>query len=81
MLMKEDNTLLTIEEAYLAMISYLNYLYELTDSDTLGGMLGDMCFLDDGVTADPAVWGEWLDAVSKVKDGEMTKDDNLLKLS
>jgi len=39
-LMKKQEATLTIEEAYLAMVNYLNGLYEITESDELGGLLG-----------------------------------------
>lgn len=58
---------LTIREAYLAMIAYLDNLYNMTKSDDLGGFLGDMQIARDGTTMDPAAWYDWLDAVNKVK--------------
>lgn len=63
------------------MVSYLNALYEMTESEELGGLLGDMQFLADGSTADPAVWEEWLVAVKKVRDGKQTREENLLQLT
>lgn len=82
-LMKKKEATLTVEEAYLAMVNYLNDLYEITESDELGGLLGDMQFLEDGGTADPAVWGEWLIAVKRVKDMgvKQSREKNLLRLT
>ena len=65
-------TTLTVEEAYKAMYLYLDNLYGSTKSDDLGGFLGDMSTLLDGKCADPAVWEDWLEAVEKVKKGEVS---------
>ena len=73
--------MLTVEEAYLAMVSYLKYLYEVAGSGELGGLLGDMQFLADGSTADPAVWEEWLSAIEEVKSGRQSREKNLLRLT
>lgn len=62
---------LTEKEAYAAMYEYLVYVYEATQSDDLGGLLGDMSTLEDGETADPAVWHEWLRCVDKAKRNEV----------
>ena len=59
--------LLTTQEAYKAMFYYLEFLYEITKSDDLGGFLGGMSLLEDEKTADPAVWDDWLTAVNKAK--------------
>lgn len=57
---------LTVHESYLAMYAYLERYYQLTGADEVGAMLGGMSLLDDGGTADPAVWSDWLDAVESV---------------
>jgi hypothetical protein len=72
-----DKTL-SINEAYSAMYSYLESLFKRTGSDYLGGLLGDMSLLQDGSTADPAIWNDWLQAIEKVRRGEV---DPTLKLS
>jgi hypothetical protein len=59
--------LFTTKEAYEAMIYYLEHLYSMTKSDDLGGFLGGMSLLDDGETADPAAWKDWMVAINKVK--------------
>jgi len=56
---------LTTKQAYMAMFYYLENLYELTHSDDLGGFLGSMVILEDGSTADSAVWSDWEKAVQK----------------
>lgn len=66
---------LTEKEAYAAMYAYLVTVYERTQSDDLGGLLGDMSTIGDGETADPAVWFEWLQCVNRVKQDKV--DTNL----
>jgi hypothetical protein len=60
--------LLTIEEAYAAMYLFLCDLYEKAGYDQLGGILGGMSLLEDGTTADPAYWQDWLRILEKNKD-------------
>jgi len=57
---------LTIRQAYEAMLLFLEGLYERTKSDDLGALLGDLQILDDGGTADPAAWQDWLNSVQTV---------------
>ena len=59
---------LTKREAYEAMYAFLEALYDRTQSDDIGALLGGMSLLDDGGTADPAVWDEWEDAVRRAKE-------------
>lgn len=55
---------MTIPEAYRAMFLFLEKEWELTGKpDELGSLLGSMSTLQDGSTADPAVWPQWLEAV------------------
>lgn len=61
---------LTAQEAYEVMMLFLEKHYERTDSDDIGALLGALQFFEDGVTADPAMWEDWLKCVSKVKDDE-----------
>ena len=56
---------LTEKEAYKAMYAFLEQVYNLTKSDDIGGLLGDMSFLPEGNTADPAIWHDWLKCVSQ----------------
>lgn len=62
---------LTETEAYKAMFAYLAKVYETTKSDDLGGLLGSMCTLPSGETADPAIWEEWLKCINDVKKGNI----------
>lgn len=65
--MEKINKNLTLEQAYCAMIDYLDKYYFKTYADDIGDLLGGMVFLKDGSTADPAAWADWLRAVDKVK--------------
>ena len=74
---------LTVQEAYLAMVFYLENLYKLTKSDDLGGFLGDLLFDLDGGTMDPAAWADWLDAVKKVQSTPLQEliEENTVRFS
>ncbi len=65
---------LSIREAYLAMFAYLDGLYKETEADYLGGLLGGMSLLEDEMTADPAAWQGWIEAVEKVRRGDVSAD-------
>ena len=58
---------LTEKQEYLAMFYYLERLYDETNSDELGGLLGSMILLEDGRPSDPAVWSDWEEAIVKAK--------------
>eukprot|EP01132_Coremiostelium_polycephalum_P001037 gene1037-1315_t len=60
----DQEQLLTLQEAYYAMLKSLEELYELE----VRACLSDMYInTGNGKTMDPAAWGAWLDAVQKVK--------------
>ena len=61
----------TIKAAYLAMYEFLVELYERTQSDELGSLLGDLSLLADGTTADPAAWNDWLRCIEKARGGRV----------
>lgn len=65
------NELLSVTDAYKAMYHFLNKTYQLTHSDDIGSLLGWMSTLDDGTTADPAIWDDWLEAVDAVTKGSI----------
>ncbi len=56
---------LTVKQGYIAMYKFLQELQRMTNSDDLAGFLDGMSFLEDGGTADPAAWHDWLEAVRK----------------
>jgi hypothetical protein len=70
---------LTEKEAYQAMIIFLEHFYSEAGSDELGWMLGSMSFLEDGNTADDAMWEMWLESIEKMKQTD--DDDFRLKLT
>lgn len=65
---------MTIEQAYRAMFYFLEKEYGLTNSDELGGLLGSLSWEIAGGhgPADPSVWQDWLEAVSRAFE---TDDD------
>jgi hypothetical protein len=70
---------LTLKQGYLAMYAFLDAFYNRTRSEGVVGLLGDMSFLIDGSTTDPAAWGDWLDAVKKITE-ENDENYGLLRL-
>ena len=56
------NSELSFEEAYCAMLKFLEMYYEVTNSDEIAGMLGSMSLNADGKPMDPAFWDDWLNA-------------------
>ena len=57
---------LTTKQAFEAMVLFLEEFYNRTQSDDVGGLLGDLILLEDGSTADPAAWYDWVECVEKV---------------
>jgi hypothetical protein len=57
---------LTILQAFNAMTKFLDNYYNKTLSDDLGSLLGDMSFLENGCTADPATWHDWTNTIGTV---------------
>ena len=53
------------------MFEFLVSLYQRTKSDELGALLGSMSLLEDGATADPAIWQEWVGCIHQVKQGDI----------
>ena len=63
--------MLNDKDAYLAMFAFLENMYRRTNSDYLGGLLGSMCLLEDGSTADPAMWSDWLEALKYLEQNDV----------
>lgn len=72
------NNNLTELQSFNATMEFLDLYYSKTSLDYLAVILGGMLFLPDNNTADPAVWGEWSDAVNKVL--QKSKERNLTEL-
>ena len=62
---------MSVNEAYLAMFSFLEDYYARTKSDEIGSMLSSMCLMHDGQPMDIAYWDEWEKAVEKALSGEV----------
>lgn len=65
---------LSEQEAYEAMYAFLSDVYERTQSDELGSLLGSMSLLPDGSPADPAIWSDWLKCVQQARRKEVRTD-------
>lgn len=65
---------LSEQEAFEAMYAFLAGMYERTQSDELGALLGSLSLLPDRKPADPAMWTDWLKCVQKAKNGEVRTD-------
>lgn len=57
---------LTKVQAFNAVSMLFDIYYIETLSDDLGGILGSMSFLQDGGTADPAMWEVWVEFLDKI---------------
>lgn len=58
---------LTVEQAYRAMLAFLEHEVELTESSDLADLLVGYRLDSVGRMSDPAVWDEWLEAVARVR--------------
>jgi hypothetical protein len=66
---------LTPNEAYLAMIAFLQSYWERGNSSEIAALLGSLSLLPDGKPADAAVASDWNEAVRVALSG--TGDANL----
>ncbi len=66
---------ITLLQAYKAMYEFLRDLYYREGQpDNLGAFLGDLRILENGITADPAAWQDWMNIVKKVIEEEEAGD-------
>lgn len=67
--MSKNEETLTCFEAFNCMREFLEIYYNNTKSDDVGDILSatQLSLWEDGLTADPASWEEWLECVEKVK--------------
>ena len=65
--MSAANDTMTVEQAYRAMLAFLEREVDLTESSDLADLVSEYKLGADGQSRDPAIWEEWLDAVGKVK--------------
>lgn len=61
-----DNTM-TVEQAYRAMLAFLQREVELTESSDLADLVSEYKLGADGRTRDPAIWEAWLEAVASTR--------------
>jgi hypothetical protein len=63
--------------AYKAMVRFLERYYTLTNSEDVGALLGSMSMdvFQDGKSADPAIWEDWLRAIEEVDAGQEHRSD------
>ena len=62
---------LTEKQAFLAMVFFLEEYYQQTESDDVGALLGSLQLLEDGMTADPAIWDDWLEVISRTLSNQL----------
>ena len=60
-----DKQQLTIQQAYVSMIKFLEDYYERTKSDDIGSLLGDLQLDENNMPFDPAAYSDWLNAINK----------------
>ncbi|MBS1910949.1 MAG: hypothetical protein JST22_03090 [Bacteroidetes bacterium] len=60
---------LTSEQAYAAMVHFLEEFWKRTQSDGVGMLLSDLSLLLDGTPGDPAVVSDWQEAVEYALKG------------
>ncbi|GAA4679506.1 hypothetical protein GCM10025794_22550 [Massilia kyonggiensis] len=65
--MDVGNQTLTVEQAYRAMLAFLEREVDLTESSDLADLLAGYRLDEDGRTSDPALWEEWLEAVGRAR--------------
>ena len=61
-----------MERAYFAMIEYLDAYWKRGGSDEIAGMLGDLHFISDTNTMDPACLEDWKEAWDKTSGKKRT---------
>jgi len=66
-----DSNKLSPDQAYLAMFAFLDAYYRSTHADDVGALLGSLSLMPDGKPADPAVRGEWTQAVEQALKGQV----------
>jgi hypothetical protein len=65
--MSAAHNTITVEQAYQAMLAFLEREVELTESSDLADLVSEYRLGEDGQPRDPTLWEEWLEAVGKVK--------------
>jgi hypothetical protein len=71
---------ITVKQAYLSMFEYLSRYYDRGLSDEIGIMLGGLSLLQDGGSADPAAWEDFLESASAVAEAEISGGYDAVRL-
>ena len=58
---------LTTNQAYDAMLDYLDKYYQANASDDVGSLLGSIMLLADEQPVEMALWSDWLEAINRIK--------------
>jgi len=61
------NMTLNENQAFQAMVLFLEEYYKRGKSDDIAMLLSSLILLEDGSTADPAMWGDWLQSIRKLE--------------
>jgi hypothetical protein len=69
----------TVADAYLAMFRMLSDRYDMTKSDDIGNLLGDLSLMGDGGSADPAAIGDWKKYVDLATSGKVDASMRLIQ--
>ena len=69
---------LSIDDAYDAMVDYLESYYNRTKSDDVGSLLSGMQLLEDKTTADPAAMHDWKESVKKILEQKSKIHSNII---
>jgi hypothetical protein len=70
---------LSMQQAFLAMYSFLDAHYQRSKADDVGALLGSLSLLKDGRPADPAVESDWASAVQAAVSGRVEATMRLTK--
>ena len=62
------------QQAYRAMLRFVRYYYDLTDSEDVMLMLEAMELVGDRETSDPGTWSDWARCVGEVLDEDKRAD-------
>ncbi|MBP6870359.1 hypothetical protein KBC04_05725 [Candidatus Babeliales bacterium] len=69
---------LTTEQSFNVMYEFLDIYFLQNRSGDLATILGGMSFLQDGGTADPAMWGMWIESIDNICKKQNLKNDGML---
>lgn len=67
--MEIESMNLTAKEAYLVMFRFLEKQYEMTNSDDIGSLLGELQLTECGLPIDQANWDDWVKSIYDIKAG------------